>query len=421
MGEGLQLTGQYTQRTSCRCCDGRRLVKFLDFGAVPLAGAFLRAEDIPTERCYPLGIYFCQDCTLVQVCEVVPVEVLFKNYFYFSSAIRTLVDHFADFAGEMTREYLRPGSIVVELGCNDGVFLKPLHAAGIRCVGVDPATNVVAAIAEPGITVINDCFTEEVGSQIRETLGRAEAIVSSYSFAHIDDMHDVMRGVEAVLAPAGVFVFEVYYLGIVLEEMQYDMMYHEHMSYYSLASLQRFLARFGMEIFDVKRLPLRSGTIRYYARNIGQRPGPVSPRVVELAEYEASHGFNTVETYLAYADRVKKTRADLTDLLTRLKRDGKRLIGYGASGRATTIMTFCGIDTAYLDYVVDDAPAKHGLYTPGTHVPIRPWAATEAGLPDYAVLFAWPFAEEVKKRRMDYLRGGGKFIVPLPEVRILTA
>src|SRR5207253_2978223 len=202
---------------------------------------------------------------------------------------------------------------------------------------------------------------------------------------------------------------EVYYLGIVLEELHYDMMYHEHMSYYSLASLIKFLGRFGLEIFDVKRLSLRSGTIRYYARNIGQRSGPVSPTVAELAEYEASRGFNAAAAYLAYADRVKKTRADLIDLLDRLKHEGKRLIGYGASGRATTIMAFCGIDTAYLDYVVDDAPAKHGLYTPGTHVPIKPWAATEGALPDYAVLFAWPFAEEVRKRRIDYLLQGGKF------------
>jgi hypothetical protein len=176
-----------------------------------------------------------------------------------------------------------------------------------------------------------------------------------------------------------------------------------------------------MEIFDIKRLPLRAGTIRYYARNIGQRGEPVSLSVQELDEYERSRGFHRASTYLAYADRVKEARCDLMGLLGRLKGEGKRLIGYGASGRATTIMNFCGIDTSYLDFTVDDAPAKHGLYTPGTHVPVRAWAAAEAAPPDYAVLFAWSFAEEVTKRRMDYLRQGGKFIVPLPEVRIMSA
>jgi len=414
--------GEYTHRERCRLCDSQRLVRFLDFGDVPLAGAFLKAEEIPDERVYPLGIYFCEDCTLVQVNDVIPKEVLFKNYFYFSSAIRTLVEHFADFAKEMGERFsLGRGSLVVELGCNDGVFLRPLHELGMRCVGVDPATNVVDTIRDPGIEVVNDFFGVAVGERVRSAHGAADAVVSSFSFAHIDDMVDVMKGIKALLKPDGVFVFEVYYLGIVLEELQYDMMYHEHMSYYSLASLVKFLARFGMEIFDIKRLPLRAGTIRYYARNLGGRREPVAPSVAGLREYERAHGFDTVKTYLAYADRVAKTRADLMDLLGKLKWEGRRIIGYGASGRATTIMAFCGIDTAHLDFVVDDAPAKHGFYTPGSHVPIKPWAAAEEAWPDYVLLFAWSFAEEVKKRRIDYLGRGGRFIIPLPDVRIMPA
>lgn len=422
MRDAVSGRGEYVQRTDCRLCGSRRLVKFLDFGNVPLAGAFLRAEDIPAEPFYPLGIYFCEDCTCVQVCEVIPGDVLFRNYFYFSSAIRTLVEHFGDFAAEMAERFaLGSRSLVVELGCNDGVFLRPLSARGMRCVGVDPATNVVTTIKDPGISVVNDFFGEAVARQIRTEFGPADAVVSSFSFAHINDMVDVMKGVKALLKDDGVFVFEVYYLGIVLEELQYDMMYHEHMSYYTLASLVKFFERFGMEIFDVTRLPLRAGTIRYYARNIGARAEPVSSSVAELREYERARGFDTVKTYLAYADRVEKTRADLMELLGRLKRDGRRIIGYGASGRATTIMAFCGIDGSHLDFVVDDAPAKHGFYTPGSHLPIKPWAAAEDAWPDYALLFAWSFAEEVKKRRIDYLRRGGRFIVPLPDVRIMSA
>jgi len=420
--ESVKPRGRYTHRERCRLCDSRDLVRFLDFGDVPLAGAFLKAEEIPAERVYPLGIDFCEGCTLVQVSDVVPKEVLFKNYFYFSSAIRTLVEHFGDFAREMVERFtLRPGSLVVELGCNDGVFLRPLHALGMRCVGVDPATNVVDTIREPEIVVVNDFFGADVAERVRVAHGAADAVVSSFSFAHIDDMVDVMTGIKTLLKPDGVFVFEVYYLGIVLDELQYDMMYHEHMSYYSLASIAKFFERFGMEIFDVRRLPLRAGTIRYYARNIGHRSEPVSSSVAELREYERNRGFDAARTYLAYADRVAKTRKDLRELLGRLKGEGRRIIGYGASGRATTIMAFCGIDASHLDFVVDDAPAKHGFYTPGNHLLIRPWAATEDAWPEYALLFAWSFADEVRQRRGDYLRRGGHFIVPLPDVRVMSA
>lgn len=418
----VRFRGDYVHRDDCRLCGCRDLVMFLDFGEVPLAGGFLREEEIPNERFYPLGMYFCPNCTLVQVCDVVPAEVLFRNYFYYSSAIGTLVAHFRDFAAEMHERFgLGPGSTVVEIGCNDGVFLRPMRALGACCVGVDPATNVVRNIVEPDLVVVNDFFGERVGCEIAAAHGGADAVVSSYSFAHVDDMADVMRGVKAVLKPGGIFVFEVYYLGIVLEEVQYDMMYHEHMSYYSLASLTRLLKGYDMEIFDVRRLPLRAGTIRYYARNLGAGREPVAATVPALAAHERERGFHEARTYLEYGDRVRATRAELMALLTALKRAGKRIIGYGASGRATMIMNFCGIDGAVLDFVVDDAPAKHGLYMPGTHVPIRPWKATEATPPDYALLFAWSFADEVRKRRMAYLQGGGKFIVPLPRVRVMSA
>jgi SAM-dependent methyltransferase len=414
--------GDFVHREDCRLCGGRDLVRFLDFGEVPLAGGFLREEEIPRERFYPLGMDFCRGCTLVQVSDVVPADVLFRNYFYYSSAIRTLVEHFADLAREMHERFgIGAGRRVVEIGCNDGVFLRPMSACGARCIGVDPATNVVATIDDPAIGVVNDYFGEKVARGIAAREGPADAVVSSFSFAHIDDMPDVMRGVTALLARDGVFVFEVYYLGTVLDELQYDMMYHEHLSYYSLVSLMRFLDAFGMEIFDVRRLPLRAGTIRYYARRRAGRPEPTSASVGELLAHERARGFHDPATYLAYGGRVQGTRTALLGVLDRLKAAGRRIIGYGASGRATVIMNFCGLDRRYLDCVVDDAPAKHGLYMPGMHVPIRPWEAAEALQPDYAVLFAWSFAEEVMRRRAGYLARGGKFIVPLPEVRVVPA
>jgi methylation protein EvaC len=418
-----QRLGESTRRTTCRFCEGKDLATVLDFGNVPLAGAFLTKGQIPEEKRYPLQLQFCRRCTLVQVGDVIPKETLFQqNYFFHSSAIKTLVDHFQRLAREIHRTLDQDGRcFVVEIGCNDGVLLKPLLSLGVKCVGVDPATNVLEASGLPKHVLVNDFFTTAVASRIKEKHGPARAIVSSYSFGHIDDMTEVMEGVRTLLAEDGVFIFEIYYLGIMLDELQYDMIYHEHMSYYSLLSLSSFLGRFGMEIFDLQRDPLRAGTIRFHARKTRSGRGPISEAVVALRKYEAQRGLDRLETYVAFGDRVKASKTQLVTLLDRLKQEGRRIIGYGASGRASTIMSYCEIDSRHLEYVVDDAPAKHGMYTPGSHLLVRPWSAVEEGpgRPDFALLFAWSFIEEVRSKRSRFLESGGRFIVPLPEVRVV--
>lgn len=416
--------GQYLCRQDCRFCGSKNLVKILDFGDVPLAGGFLKEEDFKSEKFYPLELNFCKDCFLIQVSNVVPGEVLFKNYFYFSSAIKTLVGHLSELARETNDRFLkgRKEPSVFEIGCNDGIMLKPFAELGVKAVGIDPATNIVKSVDTKNITIINDFFEKDSAEKIHECHGQFDAILSSYSFAHIDDMNSVMRGVKTLLKDDGVFIFEVYYLGTLIEEMQYDMIYHEHMSYYSLKTLEIFLKKYGMEIFDIKFTPgVRSGAVRFYARNTGKRKESISDDVKEMMRNEQVRGYGKAETFLGYANKVNKTRDQLMELLHRLKKEQKTVIGYGASGRGTTIMNYCGIDGRFLDYVVDDAPAKHGFFTPGTHVPIKPWDFTKQGkFPEYALLFAWSFINEVKKRREDYLSKGGKFIVPLPEVNVVS-
>jgi len=368
--------GEFTRRTDCRFCGGVNLTKVLDFGEVPLAGGFLKDSEFSEEKYYPLDLNFCRDCTLLQVSNVVPGDVLFKKYFYFSSAIKTLVDHLEEFAKETNELFIRgrKNPAVFEIGCNDGVMLNALAKLGVRAVGVDPATNVVNSIHSKEITVINNFFSEELANNIRVEHGQFDAITSSYSFAHIDDMVSIIKGVNMLLKDDGVFIFEVYYLGTLINELQYDMIYHEHLSYYSLKALAIFLHGFGMEIFDVKFTPgIRAGAVRFYARKLGKRKELISSKVRDMEQHETEK---------------------------RYSREG-----------------------TYLDYVVDDAPAKHGFFTPGTHVAIKPWDFTkQAGaFPEYSLLFAWSFIGEVKKRRADYLARGGKFIVPLPEVSIVTA
>ncbi len=417
----MKIIGDHKKLDKCRLCGSKNLSIFIDFGDFPLAGAFLSKDEIVDEKFYPMGMQFCNDCSCVQVDTVIPMDTLFKNYFYFSSAIQTLKDHFGILADELESKFLKSDSLVVEIGCNDGVFLKHLANKKIRNVGVDPATNVTNSVNEPGINIINTSFGFQVTEDIKSKYGKADAVVSSFSFAHIDDMHDVMAGVENILNEDGIFVFEIYYLGVVIEEKQYDMMYHEHMSYYTIKCLDMFLEKYGFEIFDIETLKLRSGSLRFYAQNKRKSKFEINSRVETSRNEEIKQGLTNFDAYNSYGKFISSTKNDLLDLLNKIKQEGKSIIGYGASGRATTIMNYCGIDGRYLDYVVDDAPAKTGFYTPGTHCQIFTWDEVEKNekKPDYALVFAWPFIEEVKKKRSEYLQDGGKFIVPLPKVELI--
>ncbi len=412
--------GEFIHRENCRFCGSDEVVMFLNMGNVPLAGGFLAKNEIHNEKYYPLDLWFCKNCYLVQVMNVPNADKVFKRYFYFSSAIQTLSDHFSRYAKELSISFLPPGkSFAVEIGCNDGVFLKPLQELGIKCVGVDPAENVVAVAKQKGLTVVNNYFIEEVAKDIRNEYGMADAVLTSNSFAHIDDMDEVMRGIKVLLKDTGVLLIEVHYVRILLEQMQYDMIYHEHLSYYSLLTLEKFLKRYDMELFDVKETSIHGGSIRFYARNIGKRQEPVSETVTVLREKELKDKLDFVDTYLGFGERVNKTKGDLISLLERIKSENRKIVGYGASGRATIITNYCGIDSKYLEYVVDDSPAKVGYYMPGVHLPIKSWPSADYGKPDYVLVFAWSFINEIMKKRDAYLVSGGKFILPLPEVKII--
>jgi len=419
MEEQNNKIGKYVHHTACRCCQSSNLIKVMDFGNMPLAGGFLKEEQFGEEKLYPLEMDFCQDCNLLQVPQAIPSETLFKNYFYFSSSIKTLVEHCTAWARETYERFLKNklNPSMFEIGCNDGVMLKPFAALGVKAVGIDPANNVVNSVKQEGFTIINDFFDGEVAKRVRTEYGQFDAITSSYSFAHIDDMISVLRGVKELLKNDGVFIFEVYYLGTLIEEMQYDMIYHEHCNYYSLKSLKKFLAREGMEIFEIKFTPgVRSGAVRFYA-GFKSAGWPIDKSVGRMEGEEIAKKYDRAETFLDYGKKVEATKVQLLGLLDKLKSEGKTIIGYGASGRGTMIMNYCGIDGRYLDYVVDDAPAKHGFYTPGMHVKIIPWEWTMRGkFPDHALLFAWSFKDEVLGKRRDYISKGGKFIVPLPFV-----
>lgn len=397
----------------------------IDFGNVPLAGGFHKASstaaDLAAEKLYPLEICHCEDCHLVQVNNAIPGEVLFKDYFYFSSAIKTLADHFKNYAQELKNSFPDPKSTtIVELGCNDGVFLKPLREAGFNAIGIDPADNVVKPLIDAGFPIINDFFTQKSVQKVIERYGHADAILTSNSFAHIDDMQEVMTAVKNLLKPDGYLAFEVHYLGILLKEMQYDMMYHEHINYYSLLAIDKMAEIYGMEVFDIHFIPIHAGSIRFSLQNKGTGKRKISAKVTDLRAEELSLGLNKRETYLAFGDKVARTKTELLKLLDKIKAEGKSVMGYGASGRATALSAYCGLKSNYLSGVIDDAPAKQGAFTPGNHIKIQDSSILKtAQRPDYILLFAWAFAKEICSKNQDYFKSGGKFIVPLPEVRLI--
>jgi SAM-dependent methyltransferase len=395
----------------------------IDFGNVALAGAFLRVDQFKDEKKYPLQLYFCRDCYLLQIVNKISPEVLFKNYFYFSSAIGTLRDHFANYAEEVTSRFLTPDkSTVVEIGCNDGVLLRPFSRLGIKnIIGVDPSVNAVEAIKDGRIVIINDFFNASTAKSIKDKFGCANLIAGNNVFAHIDDIRGAAKVVQSLLKDDGVFIFEVHYIKNLIEENQYDMIYHEHLYYYSLLALEKFFAGYNMEVFDVKQIPIHAGSMRYYVRKKGGLPKEtVSKEVIRIRTDEIKLGYNTVTTFLAYADRINKEKQDLMGLLKSLKKSSKVIFGYGASGRANTIIQYCGISADILDCIIDDAPAKHGFYMPGSHFLIKSRDFLGNNRPDYILLFAWSFLKEIVDKNMDYLHEGGKIIIPLPEVKIIS-
>ena len=405
--------------TKCRFCNSGKLIKVIDLGLMPLAGGFIKKKtDFKKEKKYPLDLFFCKNCYLLQTGISINPDILFKEYFYFSSSIKTLVDHFNKTAQKISND-LREGSSIVEIGCNDGEFIKALQKSKFKACGVDPATNIVKPLIKKGMPIINSYFNQSVAKKISKKYGKADAIYSFHSLAHIPDMHEVVKGIKILLKPEGYLAFEVHYLGNLLEGLQYDMIYHEHLHYYSLITLKKFFGQYNMEIYDIERNNLRSGSITYFVQDINTGKKKMSRRVKSLEKNELKEKLNTPIPYLKFYKKIKNTKKDLLHLLNKLNKDNKTITGYGASGRGTVILNYCGLDAKLLKFVVDDAPAKHGCFMPGTHNPIFSSQELVNQNSDYSVVFAWPFIEEVKKRNKTFMKNGGKFILPVTKVKVI--
>lgn len=407
-------------RDDCRICKSKDLVKFLSFGKMPLAGGFIKKEEITNEKSYPLDVYFCRKCKEVQLLDVVSPNVLFKDYRYLSSVTKTLSEHFAKYAKVMKDRFeLGKRSLVVEFGSNDGVLQKPFKDLGIMTVGVEPAKNVARIAVGRGLEVINDYFDTQVANHILEKYGKADLICANNTFAHIDDMHEIMRAIKILLNDKGVFVFEVHYLVDLIEKYQYDMIYHEHLMYHSIISLSYLMELFDMVIFDVERIPIHSGSIRVYAKNKSNKKLKINGIVGKLAELEEKMGLDKEETFFKFASEVIDKRDKIIKVVKSLKDKGRRMVGYGASGRSSVHLNFCKFSPKEIDYVIDMSPERQNRLIPGVHIPIVGPEILEKDRPDYAILFAYNYEKEVIEKEKGFINRGGKFIIPLPIVRIV--
>ena len=406
----------------CSFCGESNMNLIMDFGEVALAGGFLKPENFTDEQKFPMRVCFCNDCFAVQVVDIIAPETLFQDYFYFSSSIETLRDHFCSYAQEVTSRFLNPSeATVLEFGCNDGVLLRPLADQGIKnVIGVDPAENVVSSINDDRVTIKNSYFTEEIAQEIVSEYGQVDMIMANNVYAHIPNIQGTTRAVESALSDNGVFVFEVHYLGKVIEEMQYDMIYHEHLFYYSLLSAIEHFKHYDMVVFDIKSIPIHAGSLRFYvSKKHSKHALTISDAVKLLVEEERVKGYDRFWSFQEFANEVAATKRDLIFLLKKLKSEGKTIAGYGASGRANTMIQYCEITEDLVSYMIDDAPAKTGFFTPGSHLEIFPSSILLGkNAPDYVLVFAWSFFDEILKRNKNYIKAGGRMILPLPQVKI---
>lgn len=403
----------------CRICGNEILEKVLSLGPSPLANNFLAADHLrQREPYFPLDVYFCNTCWLVQLVDVVPPETLFGEYLYLTGASEPMRIHFANLAADLAQRFsLPPDSLIVDIGSNDGTFLLQVQNRGLRSLGVEPAANVVGVAQARGVKTLHAFFDEEVARQIAREQGPAKVIVGTNVFAHANDLDEFVRAVLHLLAPDGVFVIEVPYLVDMVDNLEFDTIYHEHLSYFSLRPLTVLFEKFGMQVTDVTRLKVHGGSIRVYAqRSRGSIPAKV---VSELMAREATQGLGALETYQRFAQGVYALRDELVGLLGRLKARGDRIVGYGAPAKGNTLLNFCKIGTEILDYVIDTTPFKHGRYTPGMHIPVFPETRFQSDRPDYALLLAWNYAEEILGKEIAYRQRGGKFIVPIPHPMVI--
>lgn len=411
---------QTNNSSKCRFCGQPLRFSLVDLGMSPLCESFLAPEQLnQMEPFYPLHVYVCEQCYLAQLEEYVSREHIFTEYAYFSSYAVTWLQHAERYTDLMTERFgLNDKSFVVEVASNDGYLLQYFVKKNIPVLGIEPAKNVAKVAVDKGVPTLTEFFGVRFAEQLRGEGKGADLIAGNNVLAQVPDINDFVGGLKILLKPTGVITIEFPHLMRLMEENQFDTIYHEHFSYFSFIAAEKIFAAHGMTLFDVEELPTHGGSLRIYARHAENDALPVTVRARALHEREVNAGFTNMEHYSAFGEQVKETKRKILEFLIQAKREGKSVAGYGAPGKGNTLLNYCGIRIDFIDYTVDRNPYKHGKFLPGTHIPIYPPEKIQETKPDYVFILPWNFKDEIMSQMAGIREWGGRFVVPIPEVKV---
>jgi SAM-dependent methyltransferase len=407
-------------RSACRFC-GRPLEHVVaDLGMSPMANAFLRPDQVSAmEPFYPLRALVCDACFLVQLEEFETPQAIFGDYAYFSSYSSTWLEHARGYVEQVVeRLSLDRSSRVVEIASNDGYLLQYFHEREIPVLGIEPAANVAKVALQKGIPTLVEFFGVKTAEDLASSW-RADLLLGNNVLAHVPDLNDFVAGMKVLLAPEGVITMEFPHLERLMEENEFDTIYHEHFSYFSWVTVQRVFAEHGLTLFDVEELPTHGGSLRIWGRHAEDESKPVTDAAQALTERERAAGFESLDAYARFSDGVRESKREMLDFLIKLKREGKRIAGYGAPAKGNTLLNYCGIGTDFLDFTVDISPHKQGCFLPGTHIPIRAPEAIREERPDVVFILPWNLRDEIVEQHAYIREWGGQFAVRVPRLELI--
>ena len=418
----MTLDNNIDNGVKCRFCESHLNQTFVDLGMSPLCQTHIAPNQLNhMERFYPLHVYVCEKCFLVQLGEYVSPEEIFSEYAYFSSYSDTWLRHVKAYVDMMQERFnLYDRSHVVEIASNDGYLLQFFVQKGIPVLGIEPAANVAQMAVERGIPTLIKFFGQETAYDVSLKAGKADLLLGNNVLAHVPNLNDFVSGMKVLLKPQGVLTMEFPHLIRLIDENQFDTIYHEHFSYFSFTTVERIFAAHGLTLFDVDELSTHGGSLRIYGCHVENTSKPVSKKVADLKSREDTWGVRKMETYSLFAERVKATKRSILKFLIDAKERGKIIAGYGAPGKGNTLLNYCGIRTDFISYTVDRSPYKQGKYTPGTHIPILHPDKIKETKPDYLFILPWNLKDEIIEQNA-FIRGwGGQFVIPIPEVKVCS-
>jgi hypothetical protein len=409
-------------KPACRFCGSPLVNTFVDLGMSPLCESYLDSNKLNLmEPFYPLHVYVCGRCFLVQLEQYVSAEAIFSDYAYFSSYSESWLKHCEQYAQAMIERFgLNEKSQVVEVASNDGYLLQYFVARCVPSYGIEPAANVAEVAIKNGVPTLVKFFGEKAAHELALERKQADLLLGNNVLAQVPDLNDFVKGMKILLKPHGVITMEFPHLMRLAEENQFDTIYHEHFSYFSFITVEQIFASHGITLFDVDEIPTHGGSLRIYGRHNDDKAHPTTPKVVELRDRELKAGLAELDYYTSFGEQVKETKRKLLEFLINARREGKAVVGYGAPGKGNTLLNYCGIRTDFLDYTVDRSPHKQGMFLPGTHIPIfHPDKITETK-PDYVLILPWNLRTEIMDQ-LAYIRNwGGKFVIPIPAAKVVA-